>query len=49
MNEETIQIINSKWAGLNLGEFIQSPSVHYSELLIGSGARASAEVKGVKD
>ena len=41
MDEKTINSIDEKWALLNLGEFIPSPSLHYRPLVKNSGAVAS--------
>jgi 4-hydroxy-3-polyprenylbenzoate decarboxylase len=38
MNDETIAEIDKKWSGLELGKFIESPSLKFKELVKGSGA-----------
>jgi len=38
MSKEIIQLINEKWTGLNLGEFIPSPSDYYNNLIVTPGA-----------
>jgi 4-hydroxy-3-polyprenylbenzoate decarboxylase len=43
MDEKTIHTIDEKWAHLNLGQFISSPSLRYRPLVKNSGAVASGE------
>lgn len=38
MDENTIKAIDKKWEGLNIGEFIQSPSTYYAPLKMNEGA-----------
>jgi len=38
MDDDTIKKVDEKWEKLGLGEFIQSPSLKYSNLIIGKGA-----------
>ena len=40
MDKKTIETIDNKWKELNLGPFIQSPSLHYQKLVQKPGARA---------
>jgi 4-hydroxy-3-polyprenylbenzoate decarboxylase len=38
MNDETISVIDKKWSELGLGDFIQSPSLKFKNLVKGEGA-----------
>ncbi|MGC9344519.1 MAG: hypothetical protein ACP5E3_17575, partial [Bacteroidales bacterium] len=40
MDEVTIKKVDSKWADLQLGNFISSPSEDYQRLIVTPGARA---------
>jgi len=38
MNDQTISVIDRKWSELGMGEFIQSPSLKFKNLVKGEGA-----------